>query len=211
MAAASRKKNTESESDMLHKVVFLDRDGVINRDSPNYITCVEEFEFLPGSLEALCRLTARGFTCIVVTNQTAPARGLMTLAALEAIHCRLSAAVAAAGGRILDFFVCPHLPDAECSCRKPKPGLLNAARRKHGIEFSSAAMIGDSAKDIECALNAGVRTTVLVQTGNGKRAARELAARGIRPGFTAPDLRRAVDWIIKTDSSGRETVLPAGS
>jgi D-glycero-D-manno-heptose 1,7-bisphosphate phosphatase len=211
MEAASRKKNTENESVMLHKVVFLDRDGVINRDSPDYIKCVEEFEFLPGSLEALCRLNAEGFSCIVVTNQTAPARGLMTLETLEAIHRRLSAAVAAAGGRILEVFICPHLPDADCSCRKPKPGLLNAARRKHGIDFSSAAMIGDSAKDIECAQIAGVRTTVLVLTGNGEKAARELAAKGIRPDFTAQDLHRAVDWIVNTDALGRETVLPAGS
>jgi D-glycero-D-manno-heptose 1,7-bisphosphate phosphatase len=141
---------------MLHKVVFLDRDGVINRDSPDYIKRLEEFEFLPGSLEALRRLTERGFTCMVITNQSAPARGLMTPEALAAIHRRLCADVATAGGRILDIFTCPHLPADGCSCRKPQPGLLYAAQRKYGIDFSSAAMIGDSAKDIECALNAGV-------------------------------------------------------
>jgi len=115
---------------------------------------------------------------MVITNQTAPARGLMTPEALAAIHRRLCADVATAGGRILDIFTCPHLPADGCSCRKPQPGLLYAAQRKYGIDFSSAAMIGDSAKDIECALNAGVRTTVLVQTGNGEKAAREFSARG---------------------------------
>lgn len=196
---------------MLQKAVFLDRDGVINRDSPDYIKRLEEFEFLPGSLEALRRLTEGGFTCIVITNQSAPARGLMTPETLDAIHRRLCAAVAAAGGRILDIFICPHLPADGCSCRKPKPGLLHAAQRKYGIDFSSAAMIGDSARDMECALNAGVRTTVLVQTGNGEKAARELSARGLCPDFIAQDLNRAVDWIVKIDSSVAGTPLPAGS
>ena len=194
---------------MLRKAVFLDRDGVINRDSPDYIKRLEEFEFLPGSLDALRRLVERGFACIVITNQSAPTRGLMTLEALDAIHRRLCAAVAEAGGRILDIFICPHLPADGCSCRKPKPGLLHAAQRKHGIDFSSAAMIGDSATDIECALNAGVRTTVLVQTGNGEKAAQELSARGLCPGFVAPDLNRAVDWLVETDSSGKGAPRPA--
>jgi len=196
---------------MLRKAVFLDRDGVINRDSPDYIKRLEEFEFLPGSLDALRRLVERGFACIVITNQSAPARGLMTLEALDAIHRRLCAAAAEAGGRILDIFICPHLPADACACRKPKPGLLHAAQRKYGIDFSSAAMIGDSATDIECALNAGVRTTVLVQTGNGEKAAQELSARGLCPGFIAQDLNRAVDWLVKTDSSGKGMPRPAAS
>jgi D-glycero-D-manno-heptose 1,7-bisphosphate phosphatase len=181
---------------MLHKAVFLDRDGVINRDSPDYIKSLEEFEFLPGSLEALRRLTEQGFHCIVITNQSAPARGLMTPEALAAIHRHLCAAAAAAGGRILDIFLCPHLPAAGCSCRKPKPGLLHAAQRKYQIDFSSAVMIGDSAKDIECAVNAGVRTTVLVQTGNGETAVRELSAQGLCPDLVAQDLNHAVDWVV---------------
>jgi D-glycero-D-manno-heptose 1,7-bisphosphate phosphatase len=182
---------------MLQKVVFLDRDGVINRDSPDYIKSLKEFEFLPGTLEALRRLTERGFTCIVITNQSAPARDLMSSETLDAIHFHLCAAVAAAGGRILDIFVCPHLPAADCSCRKPKPGLLFAAQQKYRIDFSSAVMIGDSTKDIECALNAGVRTTILVQTGNGEKAARELSARKLFPDFIAQDLSCAADWIVK--------------
>ena len=182
---------------MLRKAVFLDRDGVINRDSPDYIKRLEEFEFLPGSLDALRRLAQRGFACIVITNQSAPARGLMTFEALDAIHRRLCAAVAEAGGRILDIFICPHLPADGCSCRKPKPGLLHAAQRKYGIDFSSAAMIGDSVTDIECALNAGVRTTVdadaafklgsvavvgwpFERRADAERARAMLAARGLR-------------------------------
>jgi len=186
---------------MRHKVVFLDRDGVINRDSPDYITSLLEFEFLPGSLEGLRRLAEAGFTCIVVTNQTAPARGLMATETLAAIHDRMLADVEAAGGRILDIFICPHLPEEGCGCRKPKPGLLLAAQKKYRIDFSSAVMIGDSATDIECARNAGVAATVLVQTGNGEKALKELSAIGIRPNRVAPDLRAAVDWLVATRRS----------
>jgi D-glycero-D-manno-heptose 1,7-bisphosphate phosphatase len=182
---------------MLQKVVFLDRDGVINRDSPERITCIEEFEFLPGSLEALCHLTAHGFSTIVVTNQSALHLGLISAETLEGIHGYLCSAVAARGGAILDIFICPHLPGEDCSCRKPKPGLLFAAQRRHGIDFSSAVMIGDSARDIECALKAGMAGTILVRTGNGPQAALELAARGLSPQFIADDLKQAAEWITR--------------
>jgi D-glycero-D-manno-heptose 1,7-bisphosphate phosphatase len=187
---------------MLHKVIFLDRDGVINRDSPDYIKSLQEFEFLPGSLEALRRLTEHGFSCIVVTNQSAPARGLMAPEALNAIHRHMAAAVAAAGGRIVDIFICPHLPDAECLCRKPKPGLLHAAQRKYRIDLSSAAMVGDSAKDIRCALAAGLKTAILVRTGNGKHAEEELRAQGLVADFIGEDLKQAADWIIRQQPGG---------
>lgn len=187
---------------MLHKVIFLDRDGVINRDSSDYIKSLEEFEFLPGSLEALHGLTGHGFSCIVVTNQSALARGLMAPDALDAIHRHMVAAVAAAGGRILDVFICPHLPADDCPCRKPKPGLLHAAQRKYRIDFSSAAMIGDSAKDIRCAVAAGVKTTILVRTGNGTHAERELRAQGLLADFIGEDLKQAADWIIRQQPGG---------
>ena len=180
---------------MLQKVVFLDRDGVINRDSPDRITCLEEFEFLPGSLEALQHLTANGFSLIVVTNQSAVHGGLLSSGTLEEIHQHLCSAVAAHGGKILDIFICPHRPGEGCFCRKPKPGLFFSAQRRWGIDFSTAVMIGDSARDVESALDAGVRTTILVRTGNGLQASRELAARSLFPHFVADDLRQAADWI----------------
>lgn len=191
---------------MRRKVVFLDRDGVINRDSANYITSQEQFEFLPGSLQALRCLAEEGFSCIVVTNQTAPARGLMAPEALTAIHKQMAAAIELAGGRILDIFICPHLPEEDCSCRKPKAGMLLAAQEIHQIDLASAIMIGDSVKDIECARKAGVATTILVQTGNGEKALRELLTMGIRPHFVAPDLQAAVGWIVETRSIGEKGI-----
>lgn len=181
---------------MRRKVVFTDRDGVINRNSPDYIIRPEEFEFLPGSRKALRRLTEHGFDIIVITNQSALGRGLMTRERLGEIHRRMIASVEAAGGRILDIFVCPHPPGDGCGCRKPEPGLALAAQRRHRVDFSTAVMIGDSAADIECALQSGIRTTLLVRTGNGAAAAEALAARGCLPDFIADDLSQAADWII---------------
>jgi len=181
---------------MRRKVVFTDRDGVINRNSPDYIKGPEEFEFLPGSREAVRRLTESGFDIIVITNQSALGRGLMTREGLEAVHRCMIASIEAAGGRSLDIVSCPHQLRDGCRCRKPEPGLALDARRKHRVDFSTAVMIGDSAADIECALRAGIRTTLLVRTGNGAAAAEELAARECLPDYIADDLSRAADWII---------------
>jgi D-glycero-D-manno-heptose 1,7-bisphosphate phosphatase len=180
---------------MLQNVVFLDRDGVINHDSPDYIKSLEEFVFLPGSLEGLRRLTQGGCTLIVVTNQSGLHRNLITRDGLAAIHRRLRKAVAAHGGKIHDILVCPHLPEANCECRKPKPGMLLDAQRKHGIDFSSSVMIGDSVKDMQCALSAGVRTRILVRTGNGRKAEEALKARRQLPERVADDLCEAARWL----------------
>jgi len=178
------------------KVVFLDRDGVINRDSPAYIKSWAEFDFLPGSLVALRRLTAAGFTLIILSNQSAVNRGMLSLETLLDMHRRLQADVAAAGGCITDIFFCPHRPEEECACRKPLPGLLRQACSQHGIDPSQTIMIGDSAKDIECAHNAGCRQALLVKTGNGLSAAAALERSGIPVAYVAEDLRDAADWIL---------------
>jgi D-glycero-D-manno-heptose 1,7-bisphosphate phosphatase len=184
---------------MLKKVVFLDRDGVINRDSPEYIKSWDEFEFLPGSLEAMALLTRSGFTIIVITNQSAIGRGMVAPETLSHTHSRMSEAVSAHGGRIRDIFFCPHHPDDGCDCRKPMPGLILKARDTHDIDLSDAVMVGDSAKDIDCARNAGCGASILVQTGNGLSAAATLAETGIRPDCQATDLLDAAHWILKRE------------
>ena len=180
----------------LQKVVFLDRDGVINRDSPTYIKNWNEFEFLPGSLEALQHLAAAEFTTIIISNQSAVNRGLIDLETLFDIHRRLKEAVAACGGHIADVFFCPHRPDEGCDCRKPKPGLIRQACHKYAIEAQKTVMIGDSAKDIECARNAGCAAAVLVKTGNGINALEILDRKGITIDFAAENLADASDWIL---------------
>ncbi len=178
------------------RVVFLDRDGVINRDAAAYVKSWAEFEFLPGSLAALRRLTAGGLRLIVISNQSAVNRGLMSIEALQDLHRRLQAAVAACGGCITDIFFCPHRPEEGCRCRKPLPGLVDQACRKHGIDSRQAILVGDSIRDIECARNAGCKAAVLVKTGNGVAAAPALARRGVPVAHVAEDLDRAADWIL---------------
>ncbi len=180
----------------MKNVVFLDRDGVINRDSPDYIKSWSEFEFLPGSLEALKQLTLNGFTIIIITNQSVIHRKMVSRKTLDYIHAKMKAAVQSNGGEIKDIFFCPHIPKDRCDCRKPNPGLIYAAKRRYRIDLETSTMVGDSAKDIECARNAGCGSAILVKTGNGVVAEEMLEERMICPDFVARDLLEAVNWII---------------
>jgi len=177
-------------------VVFLDRDGVINRDSPGYIKSWSEFEFLPGSLEALKKLTVNGFAVIVITNQSVIHRKMISLKALDHIHDMMKKAVLSSGGDIKDIFFCPHIPEDECDCRKPNTGLILKAEEKHRIDLKASIMVGDSAKDIECARNAGCGTVILVKTGNGALAEKQLKEKMIRPDVIVQDLLEAAHWVI---------------
>jgi D-glycero-D-manno-heptose 1,7-bisphosphate phosphatase len=177
-------------------VVFLDRDGVINRDSPDYIKRLEEFEFLPRSLKALQTLHAAGYRVFVITNQSAVARGLMPAAELERIHREMIGMVRQHGGWISDVFYCPHHPDDRCDCRKPKTGLIRQAQAKYPIDIATATMVGDNVKDMECAMNAGCRHRIMVRTGNGAFAAAEIQRRGLPVDAVVPDLAAAAEWIV---------------
>ena len=181
---------------MLKKVVFLDRDGTINRDSADYIKHWSEFYFLPRSIEAMRDLTAAGFTIIVITNQSAISRKLISPAGLENIHTKLRAAVGSGGGDISDIFFCPHMPEDGCACRKPRPGLIVQAQKKYQIELAASVMVGDSAKDIECAHNAGCGHSILVKTGNYREAISRLTAANLTADYLAADLYEAAEWIM---------------
>jgi len=153
------------------RVVVLDRDGVINRDSPDFIRSPEAWEPLPGSLEAIARLCRGGFTVAVATNQSGVGRGLLSAATLDAIHDRMRGAVAAAGGELAGVFACPHAPDAGCDCRKPAPGLLRQVEHALGVSLRGCPVIGDSGRDLDAARAVGARP-ILVCTGNGAATAR---------------------------------------
>jgi len=189
---------------LLTKVVFLDRDGTINRDSADYVRSREDFEFLPGSLEAIKNLTLNGFVSIVITNQSAVPRNLISLSELESVHKLLTETVALNGGEIKDVFYCPHMPEDECDCRKPEPGLIYQAREKYGIDLTAAVMVGDSAKDIECARRAGCGRAVLVKSGKDDDVENELKTRQIRADYVAKDLYEAAEWILKSHSPENE-------
>jgi len=185
----------------LKKVVFLDRDGVINKDSENYIKSWAEFSFLPGSLDAIKVLTQKGFPIILITNQSMINRKIAPLKNLETIHFNLVETVNKNGGAILDIFYCPHKPDENCECRKPKPGLIVQAKEKYAIDLLSSVMVGDNAKDILCAKNAGCGSSVLVKSGLRQDVEPALAAENIYPDRVCKNLYEAAQWMIRTFSA----------
>lgn len=161
-------------------LLILDRDGVINRDSAEFVKNTDEFEPIPGSIEAISELCRAGYTVAVASNQSGLARGLFDRNALRATHRKLRRLVATAGGRIDRIVVCPHGPGDGCSCRKPAPGLLRRLARHYRVPLSGTPVIGDSLRDLEAAAAAGA-TPILVRTGNGRKteAALPESLRGI--------------------------------
>jgi D-glycero-D-manno-heptose 1,7-bisphosphate phosphatase len=156
-------------------LVILDRDGVINEDSDDYIKSPAEWVPIPGSLEAIARLNHAGYRVVVATNQSGVARGLFGMAELNAIHQKLHAALGRLGGQLDGIYFCPHAPDDDCACRKPRPGLLREVASRHGVDLLGIPAIGDNVRDIEAALAVGA-SPILVRTGKGRRAEKKLAA-----------------------------------
>jgi D-glycero-D-manno-heptose 1,7-bisphosphate phosphatase len=152
----------------LTRAVFLDRDGVINRNAPEgqYVTNWEDFHILPGVAEGIALLNREGFSVIVVTNQRCVAKGLITAADLEKMHRRMSEFLARAGAIINAIYYCPHETESYCNCRKPAPGMLLDAARSRGIELRASWMIGDSETDVEAGKNAGCKTARLTATND---------------------------------------------
>ncbi|RME46539.1 MAG: HAD family hydrolase [Caldilineae bacterium] len=146
--------------------IFLDRDGVICENRPDYVKSWAEFRFLPGVREGLALLNRLGLPIVVVSNQSAVNRGLTTVAAVDDIHRRMLDAVRAAEGRIDRVFYCPHRPDEACSCRKPRPGMLLQAARELNLDLSRSYLVGDAATDLLAGHSVGCQT-MLVLTGRG--------------------------------------------
>lgn len=175
--------------------VFLDRDGTINvPPRKRYVTRWEEFRFLPGTLEALQRLSRAGWLLVVVSNQSGVERGLLSRPALREITRRMLGAIRRSGGRVQAVYYCTHHPDRGCPCRKPRAGMLRRANRRFSIDLKRSFMVGDSERDVRMAKAAGCRP-LLVLTGHHTRgSARRLSA---APERIFRDLGQAARWILR--------------
>jgi len=160
------------------RLILLDRDGVINFDSPAFIKSPEEWRPIPGALDAIATLKRAGFSVAVCSNQSGVARGLLSLATLEAIHDRLRDALADRGVELDGIIYCPHHPDEHCRCRKPAPGMLLDMMARLDANPGESVVIGDSLRDIQAGRAAGCRT-ILVLTGNGRECVTAARALGV--------------------------------
>ena len=176
------------------KLVILDRDGVINQDSDDFIKTLDEFILLPGSLEAIKRLKQAGYQVVVATNQSGIARGYLTLDTLNAMHGKLNGLLAEIDATIDGYFYCPHGPDDGCECRKPKPGLYQQISQQFNVSLEGIPVIGDSLRDLEAARAVGAKP-ILVRTGKGRRTL--AAGKGLEDVPVYENLAEAVDALVK--------------
>ena len=190
------------------KLVILDRDGVINADSDEYIKSPIEWHPIPGSLEAIARLNQHGYQVAIATNQMAIARGLIDMRMLNAIHQKLHLSALAVGAHINAIFFCPHAIDEFCDCRKPRPGMLTEIGKRFGISLKGVPMVGDALRDMQAAFEVGC-APYLVRTGKGEKT---LQTGGLPPGTQVFDnLASVVEQLLKTAHLASETMEIARS
>lgn len=181
------------------KLVILDRDGVINQDSDDYVKSMEEWLPIEDSIEAIAHLYKQGFTVVVATNQSGLARGLFDLDDLEAMHKRLGELVKMAGGEVAAVFYCPHMPDDRCNCRKPKPGLIDAIEAEFDTSAQGVPLVGDSLGDLQAGISKGC-IPILVKTGKGVKTLERLQQQpetGLENLVVAENLAEAAHYIVE--------------
>ena len=190
------------------KLVILDRDGVINHDSPNYIKSADEWVAIDGSIEAIARLYKAGFTVVVATNQSGLARAKFDLDDLEAMHEKLTRLVEEQDAELGAIFYCPHAPEDNCKCRKPLPGLVDAIEAEFNISAEGFYFVGDSLRDLQAAVTKGCKP-LLVKTGNGLKTIGQLNDARLQTDSPVlkpeqvqafDNLSAAVDFILTQDS-----------
>ncbi len=181
---------------MMRDAVFLDRDGVIIEDRADFVKCWDEVAFVPSAFDAIAKLTDAGLPIVIVTNQSAIGRGIITQSFLMDLHAQMLAEIESHGGRIAGVYFCPHHPNDGCSCRKPLPGMIFRAAADLDINLGKSYLVGDSATDIQAANAAGVNP-VLVLTGKGEKHRSLVAASssGQTPAIAA-NLGEAADLIL---------------
>lgn len=179
----------------MRPLVILDRDGVINYDSDEYIKSPQEWQPIEGSLEAIARLNHADFRVAVATNQSGLARKLFTMDTLVDIHNKMHKLVKEAGGRLDAIAFCPHAPRDDCECRKPKPGMLIDLAKRFNIQLSNIYIIGDSLRDLQAAAAVNARP-ILVRSGNGEKTVSILEESGLGNVPVFDDLAAAADYLL---------------
>ena len=175
--------------------VFLDRDGVLIENREDYVKDWSEVEFLPGCFSGMRTLAATGLPIVLVTNQSAIGRRIITAEFVEGLHARMQAEIEAQGGRIDAIYFCPHHPKAGCACRKPLPGMLHQAALDLSLDLSSSYFVGDAVTDLEAAHAVGAEG-ILVLTGRGTEQALKLETSGLDAHPPVADLEAAAQWIV---------------
>lgn len=185
---------------MTRPAVFLDRDGTINEEM-GYINHLSRFRLLPEAAPAIRRLNEAGLPVVVITNQSGAARGYFPPSLVEEVHRLMQELLAQKGARVDAIYACLHAPDAGCSCRKPKPGLLLQAAEELGLDLSRSYLVGDRYMDIQTAANAGVQG-ILVLTGYGLGEHEQFHTTSpAQPVYVAPNLEVAAEYIIKSEKT----------
>jgi len=174
------------------RAVFLDRDGTIMEDS-NYVGDVSRVVLIPTATGALKQLQDAGYRLFIVTNQSGVGRGYFSHEDVAAIHAHLDEQFGRAGVRFDRYYICPHHPEDNCDCRKPKPKFLLEAAHEYNLDLARCYMIGDRASDIQAGVAAGTKT-ILVRTGAGRDTQ---AKQEVKPDFVAEDIGEAATWILK--------------
>jgi D-glycero-D-manno-heptose 1,7-bisphosphate phosphatase len=189
------------------KLVILDRDGTVNADSTDYVKTPDEWEPLPGALDAIARLNHAGWHVVLASNQSGLGRGLFDMAALNAMHAKMNKLLAAAGGRIDAIFYCPHTPDDNCHCRKPAPGLFEQIGERYGVALEGVPVVGDSARDMVAGVAAGCDPH-LVLTGLGASLRGRALPDTFPPGTRIhDDLAAFADWLLAEHTDFEHSVF----
>jgi D-glycero-D-manno-heptose 1,7-bisphosphate phosphatase len=180
---------------MTHPAVFLDRDGAINEEM-GYINHVSRFVLLPGAAEGIRRLNEAGIKVVVVTNQSGAARGYFPEYLIDEVNAHMEGLLAEAGARLDGVYTCRHGPDAGCSCRKPRTGLIRQAMQELDLDASRSYLVGDRYKDVQTAANANIKG-ILILTGYGRGELEYLGpSQTVQPVYVAQDLMDAAEWIL---------------
>ncbi len=179
---------------MKEEIIFLDRDGVINRNpAAKYVTCLEEFKFIPGAIKAIGRLSAAGYKIFVISNQQGVGKGLYTRKTLDEITQWMLRRIERGGGKIAGVYYCTHTELENCPCRKPKTGLIKKAMGGAEKDLKETFFIGDTERDIKTGQGAGCKT-ILVLCGKTRDSSME--GWGVRPDYIFKDLKKAVDFVL---------------